>query len=128
MIQPKCWLLDRVLVLKNIYRESVEPCHFFWVILWVQFSIWDNTLEEEYHVKEISWTKFVRVPDTYVVKIKDILQCYQLNNIQNVKQTRWFVKFENLESQEIKKYIQKFIKRKEFEVANDTWYTDYSST
>lgn len=125
MIQSKCRLLDRVLVLNPWYKESDKPCHFFWVIVWIQFSMEFNSFKEEYHVKEVYGRKLSRHSDTLVIKLKDILASYQMWNLNNVKQSRWFVWFSNKESQYIRNYILSFVKKKEIEDNNIDVYTDY---
>ena len=46
-------------------------------------------------------------------------------NLNNVKQSRWFVWFSNKESQYIRNYILSFVKKKEIEDNNIDVYTDY---
>lgn len=106
MLQPKCDLLDRVIVFPRIWQHKFQEwSHRYWLIIELKNSIIENTLSEEYMVKQIWWLKMCWVKDENVVKLKDIIACYKFDKLSNVKQSRWFVWFQNNESELIKNYI-----------------------
>lgn len=129
MFQPKCELLDRVLIIPNQGNyKFVEGKHWFGLVIESKNSIMENTIREEYLVKEIWWRRMQWIQDQEAIKLKDILASYLMWKLWNVKQSRWLVRFQNKESELIKNYIyNNKISKDEILSFLDDKEVDYSS-